>query len=167
MNFDIAKSGFKLYDITQALSRRIIIMKEFSSGGIIARLAQDKLKILLIKDSYGRWTWPKGKIENGESKEAAAKREIAEEVGLSSIDMIRELDKIEYVYKLKDQPIFKTVYLFLFELVKDEKLAPLEKEIQDAVWASPSEALEKLDYKGAKEIMQRAIECFKDLKGIE
>ncbi len=52
--------------------------REFSSGGIIIKFRNSKISVLLIKDPYGRWTWPKGKIDKGESSLDAAKREVEE-----------------------------------------------------------------------------------------
>lgn len=134
--------------------------REFSAGGIVVKKAKEDLRILLIKDGYGRWTWPKGNIEKGEASEEAAKREIKEEVGLTQIEIIQELDKIQYFYRLKGRLIFKTVYLFLFEAKGDEKLTPLKEEIKEAKWFSPDEALEIIEYKGAKEILKKAMENF-------
>ena len=37
--------------------------REFSAGGIVIKGKKDDLEVLLIKDGYGRWTWPKGKID--------------------------------------------------------------------------------------------------------
>src|SRR5215217_8001007 len=39
--------------------------------------------LLLIHDKYGRWTLPKGHLEEGESEQAAARREVFEETGLA------------------------------------------------------------------------------------
>ncbi len=135
--------------------------REFSSGGIVVKKIEEGLKILLIKDGYGRWTWPKGNIEKGESFEGAAKREIREEVGLTRIETVRKLDKIQYFYRLEGKLIFKTVYLFLFEARGDEKLIPLKKEIKEAKWFDPESAISTIEYRGAKEILKKAIEGFK------
>ena len=60
--------------------------REFSAGGIVVKDNGDVINLLLIKDSYGRWTWPKGKLEKDESPEDAAIREIGEETGLKNIE---------------------------------------------------------------------------------
>ncbi|MBU4310579.1 NUDIX domain-containing protein, partial [bacterium] len=49
--------------------------REFSAGGIVIKREKSKIKVLLIKDGYGKWTWPKGNIDKGESSEDAALRE--------------------------------------------------------------------------------------------
>ena len=59
--------------------------RELSSGGIVTKLRNSKMRILLIKDPYGKWTWPKGKIDKGETPLDAAKREVGEETGLKNI----------------------------------------------------------------------------------
>lgn len=134
--------------------------REFSSGGIVAKKTDSGLKILLIKDGYGRWTWPKGNIEKGETSQNAAIREIREEVGLKNIRLIDKIDSIKYFYRLKGKLIFKTVYLYLFEAEGNENLKVLKAEINDAKWLAPDEAVEKIDYKGSKETLKKALAVF-------
>ena len=121
------------------------------------------LKVLLIRDGYGRWTWPKGNIEEGESPQDAAIREIGEEAGLKNLDIIDKIDAVHYFYRLKGKLIFKTVYLYLFEAKGNERLKALECEIEDARWLPPEEALKNIEYKGAKKILKKAIDRFKKL----
>ena len=53
---------------------------EVSAGGIVFK--QDpELQFLMILDGYGRWTFPKGGVEAGETPAQAAVREIEEETG--------------------------------------------------------------------------------------
>ena len=101
-------------------------MKEFSSGGVIIKKYPAGLKVLLIKDGYGHWTWPKGNIEAGESPQDAAIREIAEEVGLKDIELIDKIADIRYYYRLKGRLIFKMVYLYLFEAMMEEPIKVLK-----------------------------------------
>ena len=134
--------------------------REFSSGGIVMKWERQKPKVLLIKDSYGRWTWPKGNIDKGEKSKDAAMREIGEEVGLKNIELIEKIGKTQYFYRLRGKLIFKIVYLYLFKLKGNERLKILHREIQDGAWFSPEEALEKVEYKGAKELLNKAIKRF-------
>ncbi len=138
--------------------------KEFSSGGVIIKKYPAGLKVLLIKDGYGHWTWPKGNIEAGESPQDAATREIAEEVGLKDIELIDKIADIRYYYRLKGRLIFKTVYLYLFETRMEEPIKVLKSEIDDAQWLSPEIALERVEYKGSKEVLKKAIDRFKKLR---
>lgn len=131
--------------------------REFSAGGIVVKRERGRLKVLLIKDGYGRWTWPKGNIGKGESSEDAALRETREETGLKKLQIIEEIDKINYFYHFHGDLIFKTVYLFLMEAKGREKFKIQASEIQDAKWFTPEEALETVAYKGAKEILKKAL----------
>ena len=156
--------------------------REFSAGGIVIKREKSKIKVLLIKDSYGRWTWPKGNIRKEESSEDAALREIQEETGLTKLQIIEKIDKINYFYRpsslrpsslrssglgdpecsegsrLHGTLIYKTVYLFLIKAEGKEKFKIQTSEIRNAKWFTPEEALETVAYKGAKEILKKAIE---------
>ncbi|MFC1624529.1 NUDIX hydrolase [Candidatus Omnitrophota bacterium] len=134
--------------------------REFSAGGIVIKLEGEKPKVLLIKDSYGRWTWPKGKIDKGETSSEAAIREIGEETGLKDIELIDKLGETQYFYRLKGRSIFKKVYIYLFLLKKEQDLKILHEEIQDGAWFTPLEALEKVAYKGSKDLLGKAIKIF-------
>lgn len=150
--------------------------KEFSAGGIVVKRERGRLKVLLIKDGYGRWTWPKGNIGKGESSEDAALREIKEETGLKKLQIVEKINEINYFYRplslrssglgdpersegsrLHGDLIFKTVYLFLVKAKGKEPLKIQASEIQDAKWFTPGEALETVAYKGAKEILKKAL----------
>ena len=140
-----------------------MVAEEFSAGGIVMRYDGERPGVLLIKDSYGRWTWPKGKIENGERPEDAAVREIGEETGLKNIELISPLGNIQYFYRLKGRLIFKTVYLFLFRHNGTGNLEILQREIQDGAWFEPEEALRKVEYKGAKDFLKKGIRRFAEV----
>jgi len=137
--------------------------REFSSGGVIIKGSGSSELVLLIKDSYGRWTWPKGHVEKAETPLEAAIREIGEEVGLKSIRLIDEIARINYYYKRQGKLMYKTVYLFLFEAIGPQKLKVQRSEIEDAHWFHPGEALEKIEYKGAKGILKKAIERYNNM----
>lgn len=135
--------------------------REISSGGVVIRTVGAGIMILLIKDPYGKWTWPKGKLDRGETALNAAKREIQEETGLINIKVISKIGRTDYFYKREGKLIYKTVYIYLFEFTGEEKLIIQKAEINDGDWFSEEEALVKAGYKGAKAIMKRAISAFK------
>ena len=51
--------------------------REISAGGIVFKKEHGKTEVLLIRDSYGRWAWPKGKLQPKESAKEAEGIEIA------------------------------------------------------------------------------------------
>ena len=69
-----------------------------AAGGLVCRRDADgATEILLVhRPAYDDWSFPKGKLEPGESEEEAAKREVEEETGLRCT-LERELATARYV----------------------------------------------------------------------
>lgn len=131
----------------------------------MARGSGGKFSVLLIKDSYGHWTWPKGNIDKDESPEAAALREIREETGIGDAIILEKIGETTYHYKLHDILRFKTVYIYLCETAQ-EKLQIQASEIREGRWCTPEEALGKIEYKGSKKLLKKALERFTEIKKI-
>ena len=120
---------------------------EISAGGVVVRKFREHHQVLLIKDMNNNWTFPKGIIENNEEAGEAAKREIMEETGLSSVTLIAHLSPIHYIYR-RNGLIQKTVYYFLFRTTSIRKtLTPQRAEgISDARWMTLNSAVSKVGY---------------------
>ncbi len=119
---------------------------ELSAGGIIVRKNGASWDVLLLKDMNDNWTFPKGLVEKGENAVFAAKREIAEEVGISDVSLISPLTPIHYMYK-RNGLISKTVQYFLFstegkEIPKGQK----EEGVSEVRWVPLDEALTIIGY---------------------
>jgi len=134
--------------------------RQFSAGGVVMKIDSRGPKVLLIKDSYGHWTWPKGHIEKGETPDEAALREISEETGLGRLEIIKILGRQEYYFTRKNIKIFKTVYLFVVKADPGDKIIPQISEIEAAQWFSAEVALQKIEYEGSAEFVRKAIDIF-------
>jgi len=128
--------------------------KQFSAGGIVVKGEKENLKVLLIKDRFGHWTWPKGHIKKGETPDQAALREIREETGQKKLEIIKELGRQEYWFTQDAKKIFKTVYVFLIKSLENEELKKQTSEIQDARWFLPPEAIETIEYEGSRQLLE-------------
>ena len=64
------------------------VARELSAGGVVFRRGVHGIEFALMKDSYGKWTFPKGHVEAGEDIEEAAARETLEELGLREIRLL-------------------------------------------------------------------------------
>jgi len=142
----------------------MIAVREFSSGGIVLRQAGDIIEVLLIKDSYGRWTWPKGKIDADEKPRDAAVREVGEEAGLTGLTVIGRVGKSQYFFKSKGSLIFKTVYFYLMSAGSNTALKIQHSEIQDGRWFKLDEAKGLLAYEGSGEILNKAFDLYRTPK---
>jgi len=134
--------------------------REVSSGGVIIKRHGTKLRVLLIRDPYGKWTWPKGKIDKGETPVEAARREIEEETGLKSVELISKLGRTNYFYTRKNL-IYKTVHLYLFKFTGREAVVVDKSEIEDGRWFAVEQALSLVSYEGAKAFLRKAITNFR------
>ncbi|MRR08800.1 NUDIX domain-containing protein [bacterium] len=89
------------------------IPEHVSCGGVVARAERGAVLIALLKeDGFLRLVLPKGHREHGESLEQAARREIAEESGLTDLRLVRELG-VRQRLDLKKRS-WKTTHYFLF-----------------------------------------------------
>jgi 8-oxo-dGTP diphosphatase len=53
-----------------------------AAGALVWRVRQHRLQVALVhRPRYRDWSWPKGKLEDGETAVGAAIREVAEEIG--------------------------------------------------------------------------------------
>ena len=145
----------------QKTERKQKVKVEISAGGIVFKRLKikdkkEKILLLLIKDSYGKWALPKGHIEEGEKTEKAAIREINEETGLKNLKVVKKLDKIKFFFKLKGKLIFKIVEHFLLETPENSKAVAQKSEIKDLKWVSLVQALKIIEYKNLKPIIKQA-----------
>jgi len=87
-----------------------------------------------------KWDLPKGKLDQEETPEKAAAREIREECGISGIQLIKPLTATYHTYQLHNDTWYKKTYWYYFEYDKYELLAPQTDEgITIARWFSKEE----------------------------
>jgi len=96
--------------------------------------------LLVHRPQYDDWTFPKGKVEPGESDEECAVREVEEETGLLCA-LRRELESTSYL-DAKKRP--KTVRYWVMEVVAGS--LRFEFEVDAASWVTLAEAEELLTY---------------------
>ena len=132
--------------------------REFSAGGVVfLRDGQEDL-FLVIKDRFGRWTFPKGHIDRGESSEEAARREVAEETGLVTVQSRGKLRDIEYWFRWRGDRIRKKVTYYLFEALRPQEIHLQEAEgFSDHAWLPGTQALSYMSYKNNIAPLQDAI----------
>ncbi|PWU23492.1 NUDIX hydrolase [Candidatus Cerribacteria bacterium 'Amazon FNV 2010 28 9'] len=129
---------------------------ETSAGGVVFRKKGKNYEVLISKHSgYHKWVLPKGLVEQGETHEQTAVREVKEEVGVEA-RIIKPLGEPEsYIYTLNGVRIFKKVYYFLMEYVGGSEQEH-DFEMEDVVWVSIDEAIERMGFEGAKNVLKQA-----------
>ena len=132
---------------------------EVSAGGLVVDTT-GKLGLLIgrrdQKDTSGKrilWSLPKGHIEEGETPEEAALREVHEETGIESI-IEKSLGVIDFWFMAGGKRIHKTVHHYLFR-ESGGFLAPQETEVDEVAWFPLSEIVERLAYPDEKKLIAR------------
>lgn len=140
---------------------------EVSAGGLVFKKTGNGIMIAMLKDSYGKWTFPKGHVEKGESYIKAATREIEEEMGLKDLRPAGKLGVIDIWFRDRFEDkgtlIHKYIHYFLFKVDSKAVLVkPKVKEkgerISAVKWISISEIENKSSYKDMRPIVQLALE---------
>jgi 8-oxo-dGTP diphosphatase len=109
-----------------------------AAGGVVVR---DGTICLVHRPRYDDWSVPKGKVDEGETFEEAALREVWEETGLRC-RLGAELEPARY-RDHKDRP--KLVRYWLMEPVEDDGFEPND-EVDELRWLAPAEARELVTY---------------------
>lgn len=118
-----------------------------AAGGIVL---DDAGRVLLVhRPRYGDWSLPKGKLEEGESWEEAAAREVEEETGLRCV-VGAEMGRTRY-----DVPAGpKEVRYYRMRASGD---ARPQNEVDEVRWVTPGEAAELLDHDRDRELVRSAL----------
>lgn len=134
------------------------IVREPTSGGIVFRRDKnDQVEILLIQDAKDRWTIPKGHIEEGETAQQTAKREIGEEAGLTNIDVLGWLGKIHFRYRRVDKLVLMTTQIYLVKAKGDTDAIKKEEWMNDIRWFKFHDALDQIEYEDIGKLMLLAM----------
>jgi 8-oxo-dGTP diphosphatase len=140
---------------------KIPTRSQVSAGGVAYRRQDDHIEVVLISvGERGRWQLPKGMIDEAESIEAAAMREVREETGLET-EMVRSIDKVEYWFYSKSGVrgvrFHKVVHFYLLHCLSGD-VRDHDDEVNEARWFEINEAIEALTFPNEKNIVQQAAE---------
>jgi len=123
-------------------------MEERSAGAVVYRETEEGRLYLLLQNA-GRWDFPKGGVEKGESELQTVRREVEEETGMGKIEIVPGFRKvIEYFYRREGKNIHKQVVYVLAKT--DDEAVKISFEHQGFGWFPYREALEKASYDNSK-----------------
>jgi 8-oxo-dGTP diphosphatase len=118
-----------------------------AAGALLWRWEKGVLKVLVIhRARYDDWSWPKGKLDRGESVPEAAIREIREETGLR-VSLGVKLNEIEYKIEQGNR---KVVHYWAAQVtdkaIAQQNFVP-DEEVSSLEWLTVPEAKKRLTYK--------------------
>lgn len=130
--------------------------REDSAGGVVVRRTASGPLFLLIRDPYHNWGLPKGHVETGESAESAARREVAEETGLAELELIDDVATIDWFFQDGGERVHKFCRFFLFGSEAGNARPETREGISECVWLPFAEAIERITYDNAREVLREA-----------
>ena len=123
-----------------------------AAGGVVVRGTGAEVTVLLVhRPAYDDWTFPKGKVDPGESDEDCAVREVEEETGLRCV-LGRELQSTTYD-DARGRP--KLVRYWVMKVAGGE--LRFEHEVDEARWLPVEEAEELLTYERDLALLQALV----------
>ncbi len=126
-----------------------------AAGGVIARLVGDELEVLMIY-RRGVWDLPKGKCTSAETAQECAVREVCEELGIRSADVLRPLDPTLHGYTNGETYAVKTTHWYLMTTAARKFTPQIEEEIERAAWFAWKDAVKSVGYPTLRELLKKS-----------
>ncbi|MEK7154900.1 MAG: NUDIX domain-containing protein [Patescibacteria group bacterium] len=132
--------------------------REFSAGGLVRKGDLWLVRRPTPNPEYGGnlgWSWPKGLIDEGETLEQAAIREVREEGGVVA-KVIKKLPALKVFFKHDGELVMKFITYFVMEYIED---APegFGEETAETKWVTKDEAAQLLAHKNEQELLERLV----------
>jgi 8-oxo-dGTP diphosphatase len=114
-----------------------------AAGGVVWRMNGDGCPEVCVihRPRYDDWSLPKGKLDDGETFEEAARREVEEEIGV----IARLTDELPPATYADHRGRSKLVRYWLMEVEEDRGFVPGD-EVDDVKWCTPGEAARCVTY---------------------
>lgn len=130
------------------------MLLEKSCGAVVFTKMGKDIKYLLVSNLDGFYGFPKGHMENGETEEETALREVLEETGVK-VELIDGFKKTDEYLIPKKNDIIKQVTYFLGEFQKQNIIWQSE-ELSGAYLVTYTEAMKLLQFESLKQILKEA-----------
>lgn len=130
-------------------------MEEKSAGAVVYRTVKGGERVFVLLLNAGRWDFPKGNMEKGETELQTAIREVEEETGLRGFTIVSGFRKvIEYFYRRDGKNVHKRVVYLLAEANEgDVNISP---EHQGFGWFTYSDARTRASYDNSRKLLAEA-----------
>jgi len=127
-----------------------------AAGGCVFNSKGELLVIYRRKS----WDLPKGKIDEGETPQIAAVREVQEETGVLDLSVSYEITQTWHTYRQKNR-ILKHTYWFEMATSDVDLVPQLEEDIEEARWVQPTAFLKNEAYQMYGNIRELVEACLK------
>lgn len=114
-----------------------------AAGGVISNPEGE----VLLMFRRGKWDLPKGKLDDGETLEACALREVQEETGLHNVQLGGKITETFHYYPWKNKKVLKHSHWYRMQFTGTELTIPqIEEDILDIQWIRPENLGKYMQY---------------------
>jgi 8-oxo-dGTP pyrophosphatase MutT (NUDIX family) len=129
--------------------------KVISAGGIVVRNNPEKQILLTIFTHIKGLGFPKGHVEEGETFEAAAIREVTEETGLTELEIVKKLGVYSRMATERDKtPVSKDIHMYLMKSNKPDFHQEAEEKYG---WFNMVDAINQMAIEEDREFLKSSI----------
>jgi len=138
------------------------MLREKSCGAVVFLKKDNSTNYLLLNYAAGHWDFVKGNVEQNEIEKETVVRELKEETGITDAQFIEGFrESITYFYRRQGLTVNKEVVFYLMEAHADK--VELSFEHIGYTWVDFQHAMEKLTFKNAKDVLQKANDFLKKM----
>ena len=134
-----------------------------SCGGVV--IFRGKILVLYksYRNKYEGWVLPKGTVEQGETFEQTAAREVLEETGAKAA-IVKYIDKSQYTFNVPEDTVVKTVHWYLMMADSYYSKPQREEYFVDSGFYKYHEAYHLLKFANEKMILEKAYKEYLEMK---
>jgi ADP-ribose pyrophosphatase YjhB (NUDIX family) len=123
-----------LEELLDAFRKKLVVIQ--AAGGLV--YTPDNHILLIFR--RGKWDLPKGKLDEGETLEECALREVREETGIEQLELEKPLCVTYHTYHQDGEHILKESHWYLMKTPGKEQLTPqTDEDIEQCIWVPIAE----------------------------
>ena len=137
------------------------MQKAVSCGGVVIFRGKILLLYKNIKNRYEGWVLPKGTVEEGESHEQTALREVHEEAGVKA-KVLDYIGKSEYTFTVPNDTVEKEVRWYLMTAHNYYSKPQKEEYFFHSGYYRYIEAIHLLKFPNERAMLEKAYKMYKE-----
>ncbi len=134
-----------------------------SCGGVVIHRGKILALYKSYKNRYEGWVLPKGTVEEGETHEETALREVREESGVRAA-IVKYIGKSQYSFNVPEDMVSKEVHWFLMTADNYHSRPQREEFFVDSGYYKYHEVIHLLRFANEKQIVEKAYQEYQELR---